>query len=92
MGKVDIEEELRKDNRSARSVDLQVFANALRLYYEATQNVKKNGAICSHPRTGTPIFNPYLKIQAQQGAILSKMERVRSDRVVGLLQKAMENG
>lgn len=89
MGQIDIaiEEELRKDNPLIRTVDLHVFANALRIYLEATQNVRSNGAVCQHPRTGAPIENPYLRIQAQQGAILSKMGRIKSDRVFAILQE-----
>lgn len=88
MGKViDIATELERDNPRVRSVDLRVFADALRIYQEAAENVAANGAICSHPRTGAPIENPYLKIQAQQGAILGRMKTIKSDRVMDLLSK-----
>lgn len=83
---IDIVAELQQDNPRARLADLQVYANALRIYREASANIEENGAICSHPRTGTPIDNPYLKVQAQQGAILLKMRKINSDRVVTMLQ------
>ena len=92
MGKViDIGAELTKDNPRASSIDIQIYADALRTYNEAAQNVLKNGAICSHPRTGAPIENPYLKIRAQQAAIIGKMPGIKSDRVLKLLQKAAES-
>jgi phage terminase small subunit len=92
MGKViDIGAELAKDNPRVSSIDIQIYADALRTYHEAAQNVLKNGAICSHPRTGAPIENPYLKIRAQQAAIIGKMQRVKSDRVLRLLQSAAES-
>ena len=85
MGKVDILAELRADNPKARTVDLQVFADALTVYSEAAKNVREHGAIVTHPRTGAPIENPYLKIQTAKGAALVKMNRIKSDRLMGLL-------
>jgi len=85
MGEIDIAAELRRDNPTIRAVEIDVYADALRTYYEASRNVAKNGAICAHPRTGVPMENPYLKIRAAQGALLAKMRGVKSDRVVGLL-------
>lgn len=88
MGQViDIAAELAKDNKGASVIQLQMYADALRTYNEAAQNVQKNGAICSHPRTGAPIENPYLKIRAQQSAILQKMPRIKSDRVQKMLNE-----
>lgn len=83
---IDLVAELRIDNKTARMVDLRVFADALRLYHEASANVTSNGAICQHPRTGAPMENPYLKIQATQGAIIGRMQSIRCNRVLALLQ------
>ncbi len=69
-----------------REMDLRIYADAMRTYREAARNVATNGAICSHPRTGAPIENPYLKIQAQQGAILTRMRTIKSDRVSAMLE------
>lgn len=89
MGKViDIEAELRKDNKSARQIDIAVYADALRSYVEAARNVTANGAICTHPRTGAPIENPYLKIQSAQGKALMAMRAIKGDRVLKMLQTA----
>lgn len=87
MGEIDIAAELALDNPNAREIDLRIYADALRTYHEAARNVRANGAICSHHRTGSPIENPYLKIQAQQGAILTKMRAIKSDRVSAMLSE-----
>lgn len=81
---IDIVQELAKDNPSARLIDLQLFADALTTYKEASKNIQANGAIVMHPRTGSPIENPYLKIVESSSRRLCKM-RIKSDRVVGLL-------
>lgn len=89
MGKVtgplDLEAELRKDNPGAKATDLRVYADALQVYVEASRNIRANGAVCQHPRTGAPIENPYLKIQTAQGAVLAKMPRIKGDRALALL-------
>jgi S1-C subfamily serine protease len=82
---IDIEAELVKDNPKVRAIDLRVFADALRSYTEASENIRRNGVIVSHPRTGAPIENPYLKAQKQTGDILTKMRAVKADRVLEML-------
>lgn len=81
MNASEITEELQKDNPTRRLIDLQVFADALIVYSEASKNIRAHGAIVSHPRTGAPIENPYLKIQTQKGAVLAGMAHIKSDRV-----------
>jgi len=82
---IDVVEELRKDNAHKRLIDLRVFADALLLYRAAAKHVREHGAIVAHPRTGAPMENPYLKVQSTQGIVLAKMGKMRSDRVVSLL-------
>lgn len=82
---IDIEVELCKDNPKARAIDIRMHANALRVYLDASRNIQVNGAICQHPRTGAPIENPFLKVQAAQAAFLSKQRNLKSDRVLALL-------
>lgn len=86
IGVAELVEMLRADNAEARAIDLQVYAQTLRTYYEAAENVARNGAICSHPRTGQPFENPFLKIRDSQARILSGMDSVESDRVVEALE------
>lgn len=83
---IDIELELQKDNPRASAINIRIYADALQTYHEAAQNVSANGAVCAHPRTGTPIENPYLKIRLQQGILIAKMPTIKSDRVINLLQ------
>ena len=82
---IDIVAELKRDNATARDVDIRVFGDALRVYHEASKNIAENGAVCLHPRTGAPMENPYLKIQAAHGAIINRMKSVRCNRVLALL-------
>lgn len=85
MGEINVLAELRKDNAGKKDTDLQIYADAMRIYAEASKNVKENGAICAHPRTGTPLENPYLKVMGAQGKILSAMRHIKGDRVMALL-------
>jgi len=87
MGKIDLFAELVKDNPKRSLIELQIYADALTIYTEASANVKKHGSIVMHPRTGAPIENPYLKIQTSKGAAIAKMPRVKSNRVVNLLEQ-----
>jgi len=87
MAQIDIVKELIKDNPGMPQTLLTVFADALTIYREAISNIKANGAIVAHPRTGAPIDNPYLKVQDVQGKILSRMTGIKADRVLTLLNK-----
>lgn len=60
-------------NPKARKDVLQMYSNAFSMYAEASKNIKENGAIVYHPRTGAPVDNPYLRVQSAQGAILRKI-------------------
>ena len=86
MGEINILSELKKENTGKKETDLAIYADALRLYVEAAKNVKENGAICAHPRTGTPLENPYLKVMASQGKVLASMRHIRGDSVIQILQ------
>ena len=90
MDAMTILDELAQDNPGIPRVQLQVFGNALRVYCEAADNVRRNGAVVAHPRTGAPIENPYLKVQQAQGKILTEMRRIHGDRVMALLQAPRE--
>ena len=54
MAQIDIVKELIKDNPGMPQTLLTVFADALTIYREAKSNIKANGAIVAHPRTGRP--------------------------------------
>lgn len=79
--------ELQKDNPKRSAVEVQIYADALQAYHEASINIRKNGTIVFHPRTGAPIENPYLKVQTSKGAVLAKMANIKADRVMRLLSE-----
>lgn len=83
----DITDQLREDNPKARLVDLMIYADALNNWFIATVNVRQNGAVCAHPRTGAPMMNPYLAVQAGQIAIIGRYPRINSDRVMNRLSE-----
>ena len=80
VARATIEEILRADNPSAREAALRIYADALRTYAEAADNVRRHGAVCAHPKTGAPIANPYLSIRTAHGAILRKMGAIDAAR------------
>jgi hypothetical protein len=91
MGEINalnLEKELQADNPRARQVDLRVFADALRAYVHASENIREHGSIVQHPRTGAPIENPYLKVAKQTGDVLARMRGIKGDRVLELLRRA----
>ena len=73
----EIAAELSKVNPRAGAMDVRIYSDALLTYREAAANIEKCGAIVTHPRTGAPIENPYLRIRTQAGAVLAKMRHIR---------------
>lgn len=68
---------LRRDNPSARADDVAMYADCFMDYREAAENIAKNGNIVAHPRTGSPIENPYIKVKASAMAQLRKIARLK---------------
>lgn len=54
-----------------------MYADCFVDYREAQDNITKNGNVVAHPRTGTPIDNPYIKVKAAAMANLRKLTRVK---------------
>ena len=82
MGEINIKELLSKDNPRAKKIDIYIVSNAIVTYHAASKNIKENGSIVMHPRTGSPIENPYIKIQSQQSTILYKYKHIKSDTAI----------
>lgn len=61
-------------NPKARPDDLSIYVDAFLDYREAADNISRNGNIVSHPRTGTPIENPYIKVRASATFIIRKIK------------------
>lgn len=55
------------------------YADAYLEYREASNNLEANGTMVLHPRTASPIENPYLKIRDRALQKLQKMREVRAD-------------
>jgi phage terminase small subunit len=69
---------LRTANPGARADDLAMYADCFHDYAEAVANIAKNGVIVVHPRTGSPIENPYLKVKIVAMGAMKKLHRVRN--------------
>lgn len=67
------------DNPRARLADVNLYAESFLQWQEATANVRANGAICAHPRTGQPIPNPYLVVQTAALKNLQRFARLKTD-------------
>jgi P27 family predicted phage terminase small subunit len=52
---------------------VQIYCDACDMYNEAQENIKRNGSIVSHPRTGAPMENPYLKVRTQASMVIEKI-------------------
>jgi hypothetical protein len=85
LDEIDILGELVRDNPSVSRIILRIYLDALQGYLEAAENVEKNGRVCFHPRTGSPIENPYLRILNEQGKVLRGMQLISGDRVLTLI-------
>ncbi len=80
MGKVSRAEArriLREDDPDLQSADLEMYLDQWMTYVEAVENIQRVGSVAKHPRTDSPITNPYLQIRDQAQAAMSRMKRVR---------------
>ena len=69
---------LNKNNPDRSQVELAMYADAYIDYKTAADNIRENGAVCSHPKTGAPIENPFLKVRQQMQVALAKMKRIKT--------------
>ena len=63
---------LTEDNPEAAAGAIRLYADQFCTYAEAAANLDREGVICMHPRTGSPIDNPYLKIRTAAYSVLRK--------------------
>lgn len=68
---------LKRDNPHARSDDVSMYADCFMDYKEAADNISKNGNIVAHPRTGSPIDNPYIKVKSAAMNQLRKITKIK---------------
>ena len=77
MNRDEVIDALRKSNPSARADDVAMYADCFLDYKEAADNIAKNGNIVAHPRTGSPIENPYIKVKASAMNQLRKITKIK---------------
>lgn len=78
MNRDEVIETLRRDNPAASSDLVIMYADCFMDYKEAADNIAKNGNIVAHPRTGSPIDNPYIKVKTAAMNQLRKMGRLKN--------------
>ena len=77
MGKVTREtviNTLKAKNPSAKFEKIAMYADAFMDYAVAADNIRDQGPLVAHPKTGAPIENPYLKIRTAMSASLQKLK------------------
>lgn len=80
MGEIDKKkaiEILTKDNPLARADEIAIYTDSFIDYCEAENNIRANGNIVSHPRTGSPIENPYIKIKSIASASMQRIKKIK---------------
>jgi phage terminase small subunit len=70
---------LRAEDPKGREDEIAMYARAFCQYREAEANIAKNGSIVAHPRTGAPIDNPYLRVQATAMRSMQQLRRLKTD-------------
>jgi len=69
MGKITIDQHslvcsyLRILNPRASDAEIGIYADYHRSYSTATANIREHGEIVQHPRTASPITNPYMEVR-----------------------------
>lgn len=69
---------LKYNNPSINNDKIIMYTDLYMDYQEAAKNIREQGALVSHPKTGAPIDNPYLKIRIKMNESLRKI-RINSD-------------
>ena len=72
---------LTRDNPKVKAADLVMYADAFVEYQAAQKNIGEHGSIVFHPRTGSPIDNPYVRARDRAGALMRRMKIVKADAI-----------
>ena len=83
IDKTEVLATIRRLNSGAPPALVQIYADALVSYRIAQKNIDEFGSIVNHPRTGAPIENPYLKVQAAAAKQMLALKHFRSDGLWG---------
>ena len=68
---------LMRDNPALRVDFATIYADAIIDYLAASENIRENGSVVLHPRTGAPIDNPYLRVRVSAIAQMAAAKGVR---------------
>ncbi len=79
MTRDEIVEILARDNPKAKLDSMNMYADAFLQYREASANIAQYGNVVAHPRTGTPLPNPYLPILAAARKAIESHTRLKTD-------------
>ena len=74
MTRDDVLENLRNQNPTRKMDILVMYADMYMDYQEAADNIRENGAVVAHPKTGAPFDNPYMRVRQQMQVALSKIK------------------
>lgn len=77
--KAEVVATLQRLNPGAKPAVIQIYADALISYRLAQANIDEYGAIVNHPRTGAPIENPYLRVQAAAAKQMLAQKHFKTD-------------
>lgn len=61
-------------NPKSKPQNLNLYCDTYMAYQEAEQNIRQNGNVCAHPRTGAPMTNPYGAIRSRALADFAKFK------------------
>jgi len=56
-----------------QAAKIQMYADSYMSYQAAVENIRKNGDIVFHPRTGAPIENPYCGVRSRAMTEINKI-------------------
>lgn len=73
MTRAEVVSALAKGNPKRRPDCVQMYADQFVAYAEAAVNIAANGNLVVHPRTGSPIPNPYLSIRASSMTAMKRL-------------------
>lgn len=72
---------LTRDNPGpSKLAAIRIYADAFSEYVEAQRNIDANGVIVFHPRTGSPIDNPFIRARDVAAAKMLRI-KLRADRL-----------
>lgn len=78
LGLDKVKELLRLANPKARPDEICLYAEAYVEYQQASGHIAEHGPIITHPRSGVPMDNPYIKVRAAAIDRMTKLMRSRN--------------